>query len=93
MTKHEWRDRTSEGERIYYRAYHHAGRWTFAQTLESDEDWHDGVELPLDVLRQFREVLWNKHLRRRVPLKHVDQIDALIEERSEMESGDPSEDS
>ncbi|MDF1853511.1 MAG: hypothetical protein P1U85_21925 [Verrucomicrobiales bacterium] len=80
MTKHEWHDRADDGEQVYYRALHHAGRWEFYSTRKSDPEWEQHELLPLAVMKSFREVLWNKHLRRRVPLKHVEQIDRMIEE-------------
>lgn len=69
---------TECGETIYYRAHHHAGRWEFFSTLKSDPEWNVHDTLPLDVMEEFREVLWKKHIRRRVPLKQVEEIDALI---------------
>lgn len=80
MTKHEWHDRAEDGEPMYFRAQHHAGRWEFYSTLKSDPEWEKLDTLPLERLEQLRDVLWRKHLRRRVPLKHVDQIDAMIED-------------
>lgn len=79
MTKHEWHDRTESGETIFYRANHHAGRWVFYSTLKSDPEWNQHDMLPLAVMESFREVLWNKHQRRRLPLKHLEQIDKMIE--------------
>lgn len=78
MTKHEWHERNEEGEQVYYRAQHHAGRWEFFFTRKSDPEWEEKEAFPLEVMERFREVLWNKHLRRRVPLKHVEQIDEMI---------------
>lgn len=78
MTKHEWRERNDEGEWVYYRAQHHAGHWEFYQTRKSDPEWYPALSLPLEVMETLREVLWNKHQRRRLPLKHVEQIDEMI---------------
>jgi len=83
MTKHEWRDRDEEGELTYYRAIIHSGRWEFFSTLKTDPEWNQHEVLPLEVMEQFRDVLWKKHLRRRAPLKHVDHIDKIIEELRE----------
>ncbi|MCG8602563.1 MAG: hypothetical protein MI807_20635 [Verrucomicrobiales bacterium] len=79
MTKHEWSDRAEDGEKMYFRATIHAGRWEFFSTRKSDPDWEQHEILDLEKMERFREVLWNKHLRRRAPLKHVDQIDEMIE--------------
>lgn len=83
MTKHEWHDRAEDGEPMYFRAQHHAGRWEFYSTRKSDPEWEKHEILPLNRMEQLREVLWNKHLRRRLPLKHVEQIDAMIEDLRE----------
>ena len=90
MTKHEWHEWDEDGERVYYRATHHAGRWEFFSTKEEDPEWNAHDALPLEVMKSFRQVLWNKHLRRRVPLKHVEQIDGMIERMEEQggEGGD-----
>jgi len=34
--------------------------------------------LPLPVMESLRDVLWNKHQRRRLPLKHFEQIEEII---------------
>jgi hypothetical protein len=90
MTKHEWHERTGDGEQIYYRANHHAGRWVFYSTLKSDPDWNQHEMLPLPVMESLREVLWNKHQRRRLPLKHLEQIDKIIELLREKEAQGPA---
>lgn len=91
MTKHEWRDFNEDGEKVYYRANHHAGRWEFYSTLQSDPDWTKHEILPLEVMEQLREVLYNKHQRRRLPLKHLEQIEEMIEEMREADGGDEEE--
>lgn len=78
--KHEWHDRAVDGELVYYRAILHAGRWEFYSTRKSDPDWERHDLLPLEKMEALREVMWNKHLRRRLPLKHIDYIDKLIED-------------
>ncbi len=83
MTTHEWRGSAGENGRTYYRANHHAGRWSF-QMREADEDaWttYEPETFPLEALIEFREVLWKKVQRRRVPEKHIDAIDALLQSR------------
>lgn len=85
MTKHEWRDKTEDGEHIYYRATLHAGRWEFYSTLKSDPEWNKHEIFPLDVMEDLRDVLWRKHQRKKLPLKHVEQIDKMIEDLREAE--------
>lgn len=91
MTKHEWRDTDPDGDHIYYRANHHAGRWEFYSTRKYDPDWEKHDILSLDAMEQLRDVLHNKHQRRRLPLKHLEQIEAMIEEMRKAEGGDEEE--
>ncbi|MBP82431.1 MAG: hypothetical protein CMO61_01125 [Verrucomicrobiales bacterium] len=86
--KHEWHDRAVDGELVYYRAILHAGRWEFYSTRKSDPDWERHELLPLEKMEVLREVMWNKHLRRRLPLKHIDYIDKLIEDLKLAESSE-----
>ena len=79
MTSHEWRDKTAEGKTKLFRANRHASEWEFMSKMKRDPYWEHLDELPLDEMEVFREVLWNKHLRRRVPLKLVEEIDEIIE--------------
>lgn len=78
MTKHEWRERDEDGELVYFRALHHAGRWQFFSTRKSDPEWNPHDCLPLAAMESLREVLWNKHQRRRLPLKVLEQVDAML---------------
>ena len=88
MTKHEWRERDEDGVPVYYRAVHHAGRWQFSSTRKTDPDWHDHEILPLAAMESLVEVLRNKHQRRRLPLKHLEQIEALVEKMRAEEGAD-----
>lgn len=81
--KHEWHERAEDGEMMYFRAILHAGRWEFFSTRKSDPEWEKHDILPLERMETLRELMWNKHLRRRLPLKHVEQIDKMIEELRE----------
>lgn len=78
MTTHEWHESGEDGRRSYYRAKHHAGRWTFQSRRTDEEHWTTHDEAPLELLESFREILWNKVQRRRAPEKLLDQIEALI---------------
>jgi len=55
--------------------------------LKKDPYWEHLDELPLGDLETFREILWNKHLRRRVPLKQVEEIDGIIKVRRRRKRG------
>lgn len=79
MTRHQWRDRNEEGETVLYRADHHNGGWKFSWRRKSDDRWTHCESLELEEMEKFRGVLWNKHLRRRLPLHHVEGIDKILE--------------
>ena len=81
MKKHEWRERTDEGEVRLVTATRHAREWKLSSRLKSEEEWthHDPPEL--DDLHQLREILVGKSQRRRVPLEQIAEIDKLIAKR------------
>lgn len=82
-TKHEWHERTPEGEVRYITASKHLGKWRFQTCLKTDERWTLLETLPLEELKQLRVILWKKYQRKRLPYEHVLEIDAMIEEFDE----------
>lgn len=82
MESHEWRERTEEGLR-FWRARHHAGKWSFQTTLKTDPDWQPVDPVPRELWAELREVLWRKYQRRRCPWKWIEDIDKLLEEEAE----------
>lgn len=78
MSKHEWRENTSEGDIRLVTATRQAGKWKLRARLKSEEDWTLLSVMTLEDLEYLREVLWNKYQRRRVPYEHVLEIDVLI---------------
>jgi len=78
MSKHEWRENTSEGDIRLVTATRQAGKWKLRARLKSEEDWTLLSVMTLEDLESLREVLWNKYQRRRVPYEHTLEIDALI---------------
>lgn len=89
-TRHEWNDRTADGEKRYLRASLHASRWTFETTLKSDPDWTTQESLTLEELEKLRELVWKKYQRKRLPYSHIESIDKMIEDAKE-ELGDEEE--
>ncbi|MCB1228984.1 MAG: hypothetical protein KDN19_01885 [Verrucomicrobiae bacterium] len=85
MHKHEWHEKTEDGDVRYVRACFHAGRWTFEDTLKSEEEWHAHDRLPLGDLEKLRDLIWNKYQRGRVPHGHVKFVDKLIAEAKKEE--------
>jgi hypothetical protein len=81
VTKHEWRERTEDGEIRFVRASKHGGAWGIQSRLKSEEHWtaHDPIEL--SDLEQLRDLIWRKYQRRRASYEDVQQIDDLIADR------------
>jgi hypothetical protein len=79
MESHEWRERTDEGMR-YFRASYHADRWSFATTLKTDPDWQkiELAEVPEEVWRTLRDIIWRKYQRKRLPWERVAAIDKIL---------------
>ena len=81
MKIHDWRTRSETGENRLWRARKHGGHWEFMSRLQrSEENWTNHEEMEIDELKTFREVLFNKYQRRRIPWEDILKIDAMIEE-------------
>jgi hypothetical protein len=78
MKKHEWRENTPEGDVRLVCISRHGGKWQLRARLKSDEEWTTFPAIPLEDLETLRELLWNKCQRRRLPLEHLSEVDALI---------------
>ena len=81
MKKHEWREKTDEGEVRLVTATRHAGKWKLQSRLKSEMEWTQFSPIPLEDLESLREIIWNKYQRSRVPHSHVLEIDQLIANR------------
>ena len=79
MESHEWHERTDDGVR-YFRASHHGERWTILTTLKTDPDWErlEPEQIPEEVWRSLRDVVWRKYQRKRCPWERVAEIDKLL---------------
>ena len=81
MKIHDWKDRTDTGENRLWRATKHGGDWKFMSRLQkSDEGWTTHEKMEIEDLKLFREVLFNKYQRRRIPWEDVVAIDNMIED-------------
>lgn len=79
MGRHEWRERTEDGDVRFVRCTRQASAWRFQEKLKSSEDgWMEIDPMPLEDLESLREILFNKYQRRRVPSEQVAEIDAMI---------------
>ena len=81
MKIHDWKDRTDTGENRLWRATKHGGDWKFMSRLQkSEEGWTTHEKMEIEDLKLFREVLFNKYQRRRIPWEDVVTIDNMIED-------------
>ena len=81
MKIHDWKDRTYTGENRLWRATKHGGDWKFMSRLQkSEEGWTTHEKMEIEDLKLFREVLFNKYQRRRIPWEDVVAIDNMIED-------------
>ena len=81
MKIHDWKDRTDTGENRLWRATKHGGDWKFMSRLQkSEEGWTTHEKMEIEDLKLFREVLFNKYQRRRIPWEDVVAIDSMIED-------------
>ncbi len=101
---HEWTRRTPDGRRVF-RAWIERGEWLIESAEEdggragrrrcgepgSGLAWERSDRVPLDDLRHFREVLWNKYQRGRVAYKLIERIDLVIAGRELEEPPEESE--
>ena len=78
MKKHEWRERTEDGEVRLVTASRHAGKWQLQSRLKTETEWTKFPKISLEDLESLREIIWNKYQRSRVPHGHVLEIDKLI---------------
>ena len=81
MKIHDWKDRTDTGENRLWRATKHGGDWKFMSRLQkSEEGWTTHEKMEIEDLKLFREVIFNKYQRRRIPWEDVVAIDNMNEE-------------
>ena len=91
MTRHEWHERTPEGDRRYNRASYHASRWTFETTLAKEEHWHAIEEPDREYLQALRDVLFRKYQRKRLPHRLLAEIESKLEDLVDQEENDETE--
>ena len=81
MKKHEWREKTEEGETRLVTATRHGGKWQLRSRLKSELEWTSFPVIELEDLETLHDVLLRKLQRNRVPESHVQEIEALIAAR------------
>lgn len=78
MKKHEWREKTEEGEVRLVTATRHAGKWQLQSRLKSEDEWTKFPKILLEDLETLLDVIERKYQRNRVPHEQVKEIEALI---------------
>lgn len=78
MKKHEWREKTEEGETRLVTATRHAGKWQLQSRLKSEDEWTKFAKIELDDLETLHDIISRKYQRSRVPYEQVQEIESLI---------------
>jgi chromosomal replication initiation ATPase DnaA len=78
MKKHEWREKTEDGDTRLVTATRHAGKWQLQSRLKSEHEWTKFPKIELEDLETLLDVIEKKYQRNRVPHEHVQEIETLI---------------
>jgi phosphoglycolate phosphatase-like HAD superfamily hydrolase len=78
MKKHEWREKTDEGETRLVTATRHAGQWKLRSRLKTDTEWTEFEVISLADVETLYELITNKYQRKRVPYDQVLEVEALL---------------
>ena len=78
MKKHEWREKTEDGETRLVTATRHAGKWQLQSRLKSEDEWTKFPVIELEDLESLLDIVQRKYNRSRLPFEHVKEIEALI---------------
>jgi len=78
MKKHEWREKTEDGETRLVTATRHAGKWQLQSRLKSENEWTKFPVIELEDLESLLDIVERKYQRSRLPYEHVKEIEALI---------------
>ena len=79
--KHEWREKTEEGETRLVTAIRHGRKWRLQSRLKREDEWtqFSEAEIELEDLESLLDVLQRKYQRNRVPHSQIKEIEALIQ--------------
>ena len=78
MKKHEWREKTEDGETRLVTATRDGGKWQLQSRLKSEDEWTKFPKIQLDDLETLLDVISKKYQRNRVPHEHVQEIETMI---------------
>jgi len=79
MKRHEWRERSNEGEVQIFRATKHGGKWTLQSKQKGADYWNRHDPLTRADILIIRTMLERKYQRNRVPFKDLDSINKWLE--------------
>ncbi len=78
---HAWWDWTPEVVKREWRVSRFGKRWTFQSKVKGQEYWTGHDPLEINVLAQFRDLLFRKYQRRRATWEDYDEIDRMVKLR------------
>lgn len=81
MTKnqiHEWHERMEDGRKRYIRAYWNSREWSFRLAHPDGEAWMPMEPTP-EVWLHLRDLLFRKYQRKKLPVKYLQNVDAILE--------------
>lgn len=78
MTTHEWKESADDGSTVFYRANHHAGRWSLYRRPKEDPAWIALDPPSAEDLRLLVDVLQRKYQRRKIPHAHLIQVEKWL---------------
>jgi|JI6StandDraft_1071083.scaffolds.fasta_scaffold02014_7 hypothetical protein len=82
MTKnqiHEWHERIEDGRKQYIRARWNSREWVFHLAHPDGEAWSP-MQPTLETWLALRDVLFRKYQRKRLPIKHLQTVDTVLED-------------
>ena len=82
MTKnqiHEWHERMEDGRKRYIRAHWNSREWLFRLAHPDGEAWMP-MQPNLETWLALRDVLFRKYQRKRLPIKHLQTVDNVLED-------------
>ena len=78
MKKHEWREKTEDGDVRLVTATRHAGKWQLQSRLKTEDEWTQFPKIELEDLETLLDIIERKYQRNRVPYDQVKEIETLI---------------
>ena len=78
MKKHEWREKTEDGDVRLVTATRHAGKWQLQSRLKTEDEWTQFPKIKLEDLETLLDIIERKYQRNRVPYDQVKEIETLI---------------